>query len=264
MPNPTVEAIETRAGVVSYAVQGDGPPRLILHSLLTDRRAFDGVAGDLGGRVITVDLPGFGASESAPPEIDAYADRVAALVEALTLDVDDLVLIGNGLGAFVALGALIHHGGLFASAILVGVGTGFSDAAKVAFTNMIGAADEGGMEAVIPLALGRIFTEEFIAEHPDMGEKRAQVMRQTKPAAFIKACEALRKVDYSSLAKSVATPTMIVVGEDDQATPPLLAEGLHHLVSGSTLVRLPGIAHAPQLQDPGGFINAVRLFLEEK
>ena len=56
--------------------------------------------------------------------------------------------------------------------------------------------------------------------------------------------------------------TLILVGDEDQATPPQLAEELHTLIPGSTLTRLHGVAHAPQIQDPAGFISATRRFLE--
>lgn len=69
-------------------------------------------------------------------------------------------------------------------------------------------------------------------------------------------------LDYSILAPSMTNPTLILVGEDDQATPPQLAEELHRLIEGSILVRLPDVAHAPQIQDPDAFFNATRRFLE--
>ncbi|HSK07004.1 MAG TPA: alpha/beta fold hydrolase [Acidimicrobiia bacterium] len=254
--------IETRQGRVSYAGTGDGPIRLLLHSLLTDRTAFDQVGEALGGRRIAVDLPGFGSTSPAPPSIDEYADRVASFIEAERLADDDLTLIGNGLGAFVALGTTIHHGELVDRLILVGCGAGFPDPAKTAFTNMIEAVEKGGIEAVIPIALRRIFTEPYLEEHPDMGEARAEVLRRSDPEAFITACRALLSLDYRRLAATVSVPTLIVVGEEDQATPPPLAEELHHLIDESTLITLPGVAHAPQIQDPGGFVDAIRPFLE--
>jgi 3-oxoadipate enol-lactonase len=85
---------------------------------------------------------------------------------------------------------------------------------------------------------------------------------RTDPGAFVNACRALLSLDYRALAHQVSNPTMILVGEDDQATPPLLAEELHSLIPGSTLLRLPGVAHAPQIQDPPGFVDATRQFLE--
>jgi 3-oxoadipate enol-lactonase len=252
---------ETPRGKVSYAETGEGPVRLVLHSLLTDRTAFDQVAGPIGGRFISVDLPGFGATEPAEPDIDDYAHRVAAFIETLGLEREGLTLIGNGLGGFVALGTAIHHGQLIDRMLLVGCGTGIPEPGKIAFSNMIAAVEAGGMEAVIPIALRRIYTEPYLEAHPEMGEARAAVLRKTDSSAFLTACNALLALDYRALAPSVAHPTLIVVGEEDHATPPTLAEELYRLIQGSTLLRLPGVAHAPQIQDPAGFVDATRQFL---
>lgn len=262
MPAAQTRTVDTPLGMVSYAETGSGPTRMVLHSLLTDKAAFDDVIGPIGGRFLTVDLPGFGESDPAGPDIDEYAHRVGAVIESLGLERDDLTLIGNGLGAFVALGAAIHHGDLFDRLLLVGCGAGFPESAKGAFSAMIEAVSSGGMEAVIPIAVRRIFTEDYLAGHPEMVEARAEVLRRTDVMAFVTACTALQSLDYTGLASKVSNPTLIVVGEDDQATPPQLAEELHDLIPGSTLVRLAGVAHAPQIQDPAGFVNGTRRFLE--
>ena len=257
-------SIDTRHGPVSYAETGQGPVRLVLHSLLTDRSAFDDVTGDIGGRFIAMDLPGFGSTEPAPASIDEYAHRVGSFIETLGLEREGLTLIGNGLGAFVALGTAIHHGSLLDRLLLVGCGAGFPEPAKMAFANMVEAVENGGMEAVISIALRRIFSESYLQTHPQMGEARAAVLRRTDPEAFATACRALHTLNYRSLATTVTTPTLIVVGDEDQATPPPLAEELHGLIEDSTLVTLPGVAHAPQIQDPGGFARAIRPFLEAR
>ncbi len=262
MPASETRVVDTPLGKVSYADTGAGPTRMVLHSLLTDRTAFDDVIEPMGGRFVTLDLPGFGESDPAGPDIDEYAHRVGAVIEALGLEGDDLTLIGNGLGAFVALGTAVHHGDLFERLLLVGCGAGFPESAKGAFSTMIEAVSSGGMEAVIPIAVRRIFTEGYLAGHPDMVDARAEVLRQTDVMAFVTACTALQSLDYTGLASKVSNPTLIVVGEDDQATPPALAEELHALMEGSTLLRLPGVAHAPQIQDPEGFVNGTRRFLE--
>jgi 3-oxoadipate enol-lactonase len=53
---------------------------------------------------------------------------------------------------------------------------------------------------------------------------------------------------------------LVLVGEEDQATPPSLAEQVHSLIPGSRLETLPGIAHAPHLQDPEGLSAAIERF----
>ena len=75
-------------------------------------------------------------------------------------------------GAFVALGTAIHHGDVFDRLVLVGCGAGFPNAAKTAFENMAALVEAGGMESVIPVALRRIFTEDYLEAHPEMGEDR--------------------------------------------------------------------------------------------
>jgi len=261
VPNFASKTIKTPAGRFSYSDNGSGPTRLLLHSLLTDRTAFDDVTEALGGRVIALDLPGFGSTDPTEANIDDYALRVAVFIKAMNLD-QDLTLVGNGLGAFVALGTAIHHGDLLGNLLLVGCGAGFPEPAKPALAGMAEAAETGGMEAVAPVAIRRIFTEEYLAANPAIAEERAAILLRTDPEAFITACRALQNLDYSELAGLVTVPTMIVVGEDDQATPPELAEELHKLIPGSQLIRMPAIAHAPQLQDPEGFIKATRIFLE--
>lgn len=252
----------TPSGNVSYSDTGSGKIRLLLHSLLTDRSAFDAVTGLLGGRVMSMDLPGFGATEPVRPDIDEYARLVAGFIETLDLEPEEITLIGNGLGAFVALGTAIRHRESFHRLVLVGCGAGFPDPAKTAFENMIGLVEGGGMEAVVPMALRRIFTEDYLQAHPDVAEERADVLRRTDPDAFVTACKALHGLDYRQLAPSIGNPTLIVVGDEDQATPPALAEDLHDLIPGSSLVRMAGIAHAPHLQSPDGFADVIRPFLE--
>ncbi len=252
----------TPNGKVSYSDTGSGQIRILLHSLLTDRSAFDAVSGLLAGRVMSIDLPGFGATEPVRPDIDEYARVVGGFIETLDREPEEITLIGNGLGAFVALGTAIHHGKDFNRLVLVGCGAGFPVPAKTAFETMIGLVERGGMEAVVPVALRRIFTEDYLQAHPDVADQRADVLRQTDPDAFVTACKALLGLDYRRLAPSVGNPTLIVVGDEDQATPPALAEDLHELIPGSSLVRMAGIAHAPHLQSPDGFADVIRPFLE--
>lgn len=260
MPTSALQIAATPRGKVSYTDTGSGSVRVLLHSLLTDRTAFDSVTGLLGGRVITLDLPGFGESEPATPLVDDFALRVGAFIDATGLDRVDL--IGNGFGAFVAFGTAIHHPHLVRRLVLVGCGAVFPEPAQETFLGMADAVESGGMEAVIPVALRRIFTEEYIEEHPEMAEERAAILRKTDPEAFITACLALNLLDHRALASSVTAPTLIVVGEEDQATPPAMAEELHGLIEGSSLVVMPGLAHAPQIQAPDEFAAAVRPFLE--
>lgn len=259
----THRTLKTRAGTISFEQTGDGPDLVVLHSLLTDRRAFDPVV-PVWARSLTVslvDLPGFGLSSPVGPSIDAYADAVAGFLEEGGFDPATTVVAGNGFGAFIALGLAVRHGSRFARLCLVGCGVGFPDAARTVFATMAAQVEEGGMEAVVEVAVRRIFPEGHLEAHPELIEQRRRVLLETAPEAFITACVALQQVDYRSQAGQVSNPTLIVVGSEDGATPPPMAREAHASIPGSRLVEIEGVGHAPQLQDPPRFLEAVEGFL---
>ena len=100
---------ETRLDV---AQKGNGRNLVLLHSLLSDRSAFDRIAPRLASerRLWLVNLPGFGASAPAGPELDDVADRIAEQLPRLGLR-GAADLLGNGFGGFVLLALAIRPGG---------------------------------------------------------------------------------------------------------------------------------------------------------
>ena len=252
--------IATKRGEISVESIGEGPDLILLHSLLTDKDAFDPIIPLLSERwrLTKVGLPGFAGSTRCEANIDAFADSVAALLEAEGYDPATTTLLGNGFGGFVALGAAIRHGDLFARLILVGCGTGFSPEAARVFDTMSSKVADGGMASIVDIALGRIFTAAYLADHPDEAEERRRVLLQTAPESFIIAARALQSVDYSAEVTNVQNPTLIVVGSEDQATPPAMGEDLARRMPVATFRQLPGLAHAPQLQDPAALVEAIR------
>ncbi len=255
--------VATAAGPVSLEQTGDGPDLVLLHSLLTDRHVFDLILPALAEhrRVSLVDLPGFGDTPAVEPTIDAFADVVGGLLEAGGFDPATTALLGNGLGGFVAVGTAIRHGDKFDRLVLAGCGSSIPPEGKGAFRAMIERVAEGGMAAVVDQALHRIFTADYLEAHPEKAEERHRVLLQTDPAAFIAACRALHDLDYDHQVGAITNPTLLVVGSEDQATPPPLSRNLHAAISGSQYVELEGVAHAPQLQDPDRFVGVVESFL---
>jgi 3-oxoadipate enol-lactonase len=49
---------------------------------------------------------------------------------------------------------------------------------------------------------------------------------------------------------SITAPTAILVGEEDYATPPAMAEALHKAIAGSSLKVLPDARHLTPLERP--------------
>jgi 3-oxoadipate enol-lactonase len=247
---------------VNASQSGDGPPLVLLHSLLSDRASFDRIVPDLSKsfRVIVPELPGFGESHAVSGGLAAVADRMAGAIDDCA-DGEDVIVLGNGYGGFVVLQMAIRHPNIARKLILADCGAAFSEAGRAAFRNMAAASRAKGLSAITDIAMGRLFAPEFQAENPDLMRDRREAFLRTDPEVFRAACGALAELDLRPQLGQVKVPVLVVVGEHDEATPPPMS---HEIAAGLPQARLkiiPGCAHVPQLQAPAAFLGAVGDFL---
>ena len=249
-------------GTVNAAEIGAGPPLFLVHSLLSDRRSFDRIVPQLARdfRVIVPELPGFGASQPVAGGLIAVADRMAEMVRNAAGGQPAIVL-GNGYGGFVALQMAIRHPALVARLVLADCGAAFSEPGREAFRNMAAVSRAKGLEALTPVAMRRLFAPEFQEANPDlMAERRAAFLR-TDADVFHAACLALAGLDLRPDLSPVTMPVQVLVGDQDEATPPPMSEELNALLADSRLTILKGCAHVPPLQAPDAFLDAIVPFL---
>jgi 3-oxoadipate enol-lactonase len=254
--------IEMTDGTVGASLSGAGRPIVLLHSLLADRGSFDRVVSPLSQRfrVIVLDLPGFGQSTGFSGGLPDFADRMAAAIRHILGDEQPIVL-GNGFGGFVTLQMALRHPTLASRLVLADSGAAFSEPGRQAFRTMATAAAAKGLEAIAETAMRRLFAPEFQAAHPDlMAERRAAFLR-TDPIVFQAACQALAGLDLRDEVHDLSLPTLVLVGEEDEATPPAMSRELAALLPDARLKILPGCAHVPQLQMPDVFLAAIEDFI---
>lgn len=254
--------LEVSGGRVDVQQTGAGRDLVLLHSLLTDRSVFDRVAPLLSRKKLTlINLPGYGASSPAGADIESYADRVAAVLDALKISREAAVL-GNGFGGFVAVMLAVRHGGRFGKLIAAPALAGFPEAAKQPFHRMAAAVTAQGMGAVLDAAIQRMLPAAFIAKNPDVVAERKASLAKADAACFATACLALANLDLSPNLSKIKNPTLVMVGSEDATTPPALARQLAEGIPGAKFVELEGCGHCPQVEDPAAFVAAVEGFLD--
>jgi 3-oxoadipate enol-lactonase len=243
-------------------IVGKGRDLVLLHSLLSDRSSFEPLAARLKGerRLILVNLPGFGKSRAAGSTIGDYANRIAALFDELALPPETDVL-GNGLGGFVGLSLAIRHGLRFDRLVLVGSAIAFPEAGRATFRALADKVEQDGMAAVTGVAMRRMFPERFIVANREVIAGREAVFERIDRKVFASACRALATLDLDGDLARVRNPTLIVVGELDEATPPALGHALKERLAAADLIELPGLGHCPHIQDPDAFVAATAPFL---
>jgi 3-oxoadipate enol-lactonase len=249
-------------GTVNAAQIGEGTPLFLFHSLLSDRASFDAIAPKLSRsfRLIVPELPGFGRSQAVGGGLAEIADRMAEAVKDAA-EGREAIVLGNGYGGFVALQMAIRYPGIAAKLILADCGAAFSEPGREAFRNMAAASKARGLAAITDVAMRRLFSPEFQADHPDLMAGRRAAFLRTDPEVFRAACDALAALDLRPELGNVRVPVLVLVGEHDEATPPPMSQELAAGLPRARLEIIPGCAHVPQLQSPYVFLDAIGDFL---
>jgi pimeloyl-ACP methyl ester carboxylesterase len=59
----------------------------------------------------------------------------------------------------------------------------------------------------------------------------------------------------------ISCPTIVIVGEHDEITPPAESEAMHRAIARSTLCVIPGAGHLSNLEQPAAFSRGLADFL---
>jgi pimeloyl-ACP methyl ester carboxylesterase len=113
------------ADPATYDVAGPGgaPAIVLIHGPRLSRAMWDAQLRDLGDafRVAAVDLPGHGALASQPFTLDAAADQVAAVIEAVAPAGDRrAIVVGLSLGGYVGMHLIGRHPAVVRGLVLSG------------------------------------------------------------------------------------------------------------------------------------------------
>jgi len=263
----TIEQLTAGHGTLTAARTsqntGAGPDIVVLHSLLSDRHAFDPVLPALSAkhRVTLINLPGFhGSQPCLLALIDAYVGVIEDGFEEFGI-AKDAILIGNGFGGTLALAFALAHPERISKLLLCDAAAGFPDDGKKQFELMAAKVAEGGLGSIAEIAAKRVFSPGYLAAHPEAVEERKNVLLEIDAKAFQHACKILQEADLEPMLHRLAVPTLVVCGEFDQATPPALNKAIADKVAGAKYIELPGCGHCPPLEQPEQFVAAIKGFV---
>jgi 3-oxoadipate enol-lactonase len=192
-------------------------------------------------RVLRYDSRGHGRSDApdGPYTIDMLADDAIGLLDAL--DIERAHFCGLSKGGMVGqmLGAR-HCDRLISLALC---STACHMPARELWNERIRLASEQGMAALVDGVIERWFTEAFRREPTVELERVQRMFLETPPHGYAGCCAAIRDMDLRALITGIRVPTLVIVGEDDPATPPERAEEIHSRIPGARLEVVPNAAH---------------------
>ncbi len=257
-------------GRLHYAVSGrnHGAALFLLHPLGASLGIWQPQLADLEQRfrVIRVDARGHGGSladeaagvAEAPCTMLDLLDDACAVLDAL--DLARAHWCGVSLGGAVALQAAISRPARVQRLVLANTAAAFPP--REMWEQRIATARSAGMG---PLAEGlgaRWFSAAFVAASPAVVEEAQAVFRAVQPRGYAECCAALRDHDVTASLGEVRSPTLVIGGAQDIATPPERALELCDGIPGADLVMLDG-GHLSNIEQAEEFAEAVSGFLRD-
>ncbi len=250
---------------LAYSDEGHGPPVIFLHAFPLNRTMWVPQVAALSDRyrVVTIDLRGHGESD-APMwryTLDQYADDVHGLLA--HLGIARATFAGLSMGGYILFALYRKHPALFQSLVLADTrATADTPEAKTTRFSMAQIAYRRGASAIADLMLPKLLSPASCEQHTDLRDHVRRIITGNQVSGIVGDLMAMEeRPDFSPLLSAIAVPTLVIVGEQDLASPPEEVEDMAKQIPGSTFVRIPQAGHLSSLENPGAFNAAILKFL---
>ncbi|MEW9533074.1 alpha/beta fold hydrolase [Microbispora sp. NPDC049125] len=244
---------------------GSGLPVVLLHAFplssamwLAQREGLASVC-----RVVTPDLRGFGGSRlgEEEPSIDAMADDVAQLLD--QEGIERAVIGGQSMGGYVTMALCRRHPDRLLGVILADTkATADSDAARANRERIAKAVLDDGtailVEESLPTLIGAT-----TKERRGMVQGRVRGLVQAAPPAAVAWAQramAARSDSFGTL-RSLQVPALVIVGSEDELSPPSDAEAMAQAIPEAKLAVIDKAGHLSAVEQPEAFNRVVSDFV---
>jgi len=259
----TAEDMVVRHKRLRYVDIGHGRPVLLVHGTGGSWEVWRANIADLARRhrVIAVDLPGFGNSETIEPTSDMaiYAEFLAGLLQ--QLNCGPATVVGHSLGGIVCLHLALDHPARVQSLILVDSGGApISDLRKRVVVRGLRLAQflmgsRLAMNAIMAVPKIRALAFGFVVKSPNLVDQtllEGAFLTMSAPGVSAAISAGVRDTVGDRL-HEVQIPTLLIWGDSDRILPIRLAHQMADAMPDATLVTIPDSGHCPNIEHSARF-----------
>jgi 3-oxoadipate enol-lactonase len=256
---PILKSGEAR---IHYLLEGQsGSPVLMFsNSLGANYSMWDAQAREFHKkfRLLRYDTRGHGQSSATagPYSIEQLAKDVVALLD--HLDLDRVYFCGLSMGGMIGMWLAVNAPERLNQLVLCN--TGAKIGTLDAWNARIEAVRKNGMKSIAPAVVERWFTPAFRQKSPEIISNTLKMIEEANPDGYSACCAAIRDCDYREQVTAIRTPTLVISGAHDPATPPADGRFLSQQIPGARYAEL-NAAHLSNIEAQDHFNQDLAAFL---
>lgn len=244
------------------------PVLLFAHGLLWGTHLYDKQVDYFKDdyRCIAFDFRGQGKSQVTKVgyDMDTLADDAIALLE--TLEIKKCHLIGLSMGGFVAQRVALKRSDLLQSLILLDTSAQEESTDKKAdYEKLLTAIKWVGIKQVskkvMPIMFGKTFLNDK-SRKKDYKTWLGYLNQNNKKGAIRATRGVIERDEVLSRLHEIDLPTLVVVGDEDNATPYPKAQKIHFAIKGSKFAVIKGSGHSTPVEQPELLNKVLEEFLQ--
>jgi branched-chain amino acid transport system permease protein len=245
---------------ISFVEQGQGITVLYVHGNVTSGRFYERVMDVPGVHAIALDMPNFGRSKPLPgePDLDRYADAVAAFVRARGLDRP--VIVGHSLGGGVVMSLAARFPQLPRALVLVDSIAPSGLATPPERFPLIEAMRNNRplVAALLKAQMPTLGDEAFFQALVDEGMKMAD------GAWGLAHARALGSFDYRGRTAAFTGPVLVAWGRKDLLVTEAMARETAAAFPDAKLEIVEDVGHSVIVEDPKRFVSLIVGFIRDR
>lgn len=246
---------------IKYSLVGDKEPvAVVLQGWGTTLEVYQSMVpllGELGYRVLLLDLPGFGGSTEPgePWSVDDYGDFFCSFLQ--HLKISEAMLIGHSYGGRIIIKLAARKELPFTISRIILV-----DSAGIVPEKTLSQRFRIRKYKIMKKIFGIRLISALFPELVEDWRSRQGSEDYRRSSPVMRACmvKAVNE-DLRELMPLIKQEVLLIWGDADTATPPKDARIMESLISGSGLVMIEGAGHYPFLDRPDTFGSVVRAYL---
>ncbi|MBM4338245.1 MAG: 3-oxoadipate enol-lactonase [Deltaproteobacteria bacterium] len=250
---------------IHYEISGkkDAPVVVLSHSLASSLKMWEPQMEAFNShfRVLRYDTRGHGRTETtrAPYTLELLGEDAIGLLDAL--NIEKVHWAGLSMGGMIGQSIALNHPQRLLSLSLCDTGAVVPAEMQPIWDERIEGVQKIGMKSQLETTMERWFTPSYLKLDPPMFTLIKEEFLATSPGGYIGCASGIRRLNYLESLHKINLPTLIIVGEDDPATPVSASQSIHERIRDSKLVILPSARHLSNLEQPEVFNENLLKFL---